>query len=165
MTMATRPLPRPEPGRAAAEAFADEHLAGLFRGGPVGSERFRGGQAAADAALAAYVVRGYAAARNQVLPQAHRGASALSPYIRHGLLSLPTVWHHVEGGPARDVGKFRDELLWQEYARHWYARLGSRTRHGVRRELADDAEPTWSGLDGWNRDMACLGSAIGELEA
>ena len=149
--MSTRRLPVPEPGRVAAEAFVGKHLPGLFGGEVAGSERFRGGQVAADAALAAYDVRGYAASRNEVLPAGRRGASGLSPYIRHGLLSLPTVWEHVDGGPPRDVGKFRDELLWQEFARHWYARLGSRSRDGVRRELQVSVEPTLSGLDGWNR--------------
>ena len=58
-------------------------------------------------------------------PVEARGASGLSPWIRHGLLPLPRVWHAVEGGPARDVAKFRSELLWQEYARHLYARVGA----------------------------------------
>ncbi|MEM1249476.1 MAG: deoxyribodipyrimidine photolyase, partial [Acidobacteriota bacterium] len=53
---------------------------------------------AADAALAAFDVRGYAARRNEVLPRSRRGASALSPYIRHGLLTLPRAWDAVEGG-------------------------------------------------------------------
>ncbi len=164
MNAETVRLPVPGLGRAAAEAFVGQHLTGLFVGDPVGSERFRGGQAAADAALAAYDVRGYAATRNEVLPPSTRGASALSPYIRHGLLSLPTVWHHVEGGPSRDVSKFRDELLWQEFARHWYARLGRRTRRGVRRERASDTDRIGAGVDGWSRQMACLSATVGELE-
>ena len=164
VTTVTQRLPVPAPGRGAAEAFVGVHLDGLFHGEVAGSERFRGGQAAADAAMDAYDVRGYAATRNEVLPEPRRGASALSPYIRHGLLSLPTVWRHVAGGPARDVGKFRDELLWQEFSRHWYARLGPRTRRGVRRELANVTDPRATGLDGWNRDMACLASTVGELE-
>jgi deoxyribodipyrimidine photo-lyase len=138
------------------------HLDGLFSDEPVGSERFRGGQAAADDALGGFDVTGYAARRNQVLPESSRGASRLSPYIRHGLLNLRRVWNHVEDGPARDVRKFRDELLWQEFARHWYARLGTATRHGVRRELPGDAAAP--GLAGWNRRMACLDATVGELE-
>ena len=55
------------------------------------------------------------------------------PYIRHGLLTLPRVWAYVEGGPARDVGKYRDELLWQEYARHLYARVGRAIHRPLRR--------------------------------
>ena len=162
MSDAATLLPRPEPGRSAAERFVATHLDGLFPDEPTGSERFRGGQSYADAALAAYEVGGYARARNEVLPAARRGASALSPYIRHGLLSLPTVWAHVAGGPRRDVEKFRDELLWQEFARHWYARLGERTRHGVRREL--HGAGTAVDLHGWDRSMACMEATVGELE-
>ena len=35
-----------------------------------------------------------------------------------GLLPLPAVWAAAAGAPGRDRTKFRDELLWQEYARH-----------------------------------------------
>ncbi len=148
----------PEPGRAAAEAFVAEHLSPVVRGPVAGSERFRGGQAAADAALAGYDVTGYRRRRNEVWPPERRGASALSPYIRHGLLPPRRVWDHVAGGASGDVRKFRDELLWQEFARHWYARLGTGTRQGVRRELAGSDRP------GWDRSMACVDLAVGELE-
>ena len=67
-----------------------------------------------------------------MLPVDARGASGLSPYIRHGLLPLPVVWEAVAAGPEQDVKKFRDELLWQEYARHLYARLGSRLARPLR---------------------------------
>ena len=163
----TTRLPTPEPGRAAAEAFVAEHLSGLFGDDPVGSQRFRGGQAMADAALDGYDVSGYASTRSEVLPESRRGASALSPYVRHGLLQLPRVWSHVQGGPARDVTKFRDELMWQEFSRHWYARHGSDSSRGIRRELAvtpgndDAASPQ---LGGWNREMACMDLTVGELE-
>jgi deoxyribodipyrimidine photo-lyase len=111
-------LPLPLPGRAAAEEYVARHLAPLVCDEVRGSQSFTGGQAAADAALAAFDVTGYASRRNEVLPASRRGASRLSPYIRHGLLSLPEVWDHVADGPRRDVEKFRDELLWQEFARH-----------------------------------------------
>ena len=154
----------PAPGREAAEAFVERHLAHLACDTVRGSASFNGGQAAADAALAAFDVAGYAARRNEVFPAARRGASRLSPYIRHGLLSLPDVWAHVGGGPRRDVEKFRDELLWQEYARHWYARLGARTGGNVRNHLpaSDDAEG--DAVQGWSREMACLDLTVGELE-
>jgi deoxyribodipyrimidine photo-lyase len=92
----------------------------------------RGGQTAADAALAGLDVAGYARRRNEVWPEGRRGATGLSPYIRYGLLQLPAVWDAVAGGPAADVAKLRDELLWQEYARHLYARLGHRTGRALR---------------------------------
>ena len=112
-----------------------DHLGAVVDGEVVASPRFRGGQIAADAVLASLDITGYAAARNEVWPAARRGASAVSPYVRHGLLSLPLLWDAVADAPARDRDRYRDELLWQEYARHLYARLGGATRRGVRHEL------------------------------
>lgn len=150
-------LPTPEVGVDAALTFVGDHL-GHLSSGPATASSIRGGQRAADAALTAYDVGGYASARNEVAPPSRRGASKLSPYIRHGLLSLADMWDAVAGGPSRDVDKFRDELLWQEYARHWYARLGERTRRGTRREL--------TGADaGWDRSMRCIEFCLDELES
>ena len=154
-------LPIPDPGRPAAEQFVARHLSHLVCDVDrvSGSVRFRGGQTAADAALAVFDVTGYASRRNQVLPESDRGASALSPYIRHGLLTLRQVWDHVVGGPSGDVAKFRDELMWQEYARHWYLHHGTASTRGVRREQAH-VEPTAS----WDRSMACVDVTLDELE-
>lgn len=153
-------LPTPEPGRGEAERWVAHHLGDLFDDAPVGSPRFRGGQSAADEALASFDVAGYAKQRNEVLPTEARGASGLSPWIRHGLLTLPKVWESVEGGPTRDVAKFRDELLWQEYARHLYARVGTRSSEALRYHGSSDAPPT----PGWDREMACVGEMLEELE-
>ena len=145
--------------RSAVETFVATTLGHLVDGPAVGSPTVRGGQRAADAALARFDVSGYAARRNEVAPVARRGASRLSPYIRHGLLSLNEVWDAVGGGPARDVAKFRDELLWQEYARHWYLRHGRATAVGVRREQASvDASAAF------DRTMACVEETLAELE-
>lgn len=133
------------------------HLAlGEWRSSPI-----RGGQAAADAAMAAFDVAGYASRRNEVWPEDRRGASRLSPYIRHGLITLPQAWHHVAGGPARDVEKFRDELLWQEYARHLYARLGRATRRSLRYSVAEHG--TEGRANPWAVEAACLSLAWREL--
>lgn len=153
-------LPTPPADRSAVVDWVAEHLRGLFPDEPAASERFGGGQTAADAALAAHDVAGYASRRNEVWPPDRRGASALSPYIRHGLLTLPRVWNSVEGGPGRDVAKFRDELLWQEYARHLYARLGTTTSHALRYEHTGVNDTT----DPWPRDMACMDLTVTELE-
>jgi deoxyribodipyrimidine photo-lyase len=153
-------LPPPPADPAGIDAWVDRHLGHLSSDDAPRSSAFRGGQTAADAALAAFDVSGYAARRNEVLPETARGASRLSPYIRHGLLPLPAVWDAVAGGPPRDVAKFRDELLWQEYARHLYARLGTRTAAGLR------AEPAAGGSDDpWPSDMACVSAMVSELEA
>ncbi len=152
-------LPVPSMGRDAAEAFVTAHLGHLVCDEVAGSPEFRGGQRAADAALTGFDVDGYARHRSDVLPRSRRGASGLSPYIRHGLLPLRAVWRHVAAGPEPDVKRFREELLWQEFARHWYARLGTKTRDGVHNELP----PTATSDAGWNTEMACVTANVGEL--
>ena len=139
-------------------AIIERDFAGLHSG-ELGLSSITGGQTAADAALANLDITGYAQNRSEVLPRARRGASALSPYIRHNLLSLGQVWRAVGDAPSRDREKFRDELLWQEYARHLYARLGMRLFENLRFEANRDAAG-----DGWNRDMRCLDEVLGELE-
>ncbi len=154
-----------DPPTAGAEVeWVVRHLGHLTLEGPTGggqrrSGRFAGTQAAADAALGGLDVAWYAKRRNEVLPESRRGATGLSPYIRHGLLDLPTVWDAVGDAPSGDRQKFRDELLWQEYARHVYARLGGRLSHGLR------AEPTVTDTGpGWDRSMACIDATVAELE-
>ena len=148
----------PEVGRPAAEAWVAEHLGHLVSDEVSGSSRFRGGQRSADAALASFEVTGYAARRNEVWPTERRGASALSPYIRHGLLTLADVWDRVADGPDLDAKKFRDELLWQEYARVVYARVGRRSAQGYRRELTNAGS-----APGWDRSMRCVDTVLDEL--
>jgi deoxyribodipyrimidine photo-lyase len=125
----------------------------------------RGGQSAADAALQTYDVTGYARRRNNVWPAGTRGSSRLSPYIRHGLLTLREVWDHVAGGPQSDVTKFRDELLWQEYARHLYARLGTVSRHSFRFAVDERSADTGRAPIGnpWSSSAKCLDSSWSEL--
>ena len=137
-------------------SFGDEvswvraHLSDLVSGDVQASGAIRGGQEAADAALNAFDVSGYAADRNEVYPVGRRGASMLSPYIRHGLISLPSAWRSVAGGPSKDVSKFRDELLWQEYARHLYARTGG-TAASIRYAVKHEARlRILTGLMGWH---------------
>lgn len=154
-----RRLPTPPADAGAATDWVAEHLVGLFPGDARASD-IRGGQAAADRALAAFDVTGYARRRNEVWPLSRRGASGLSPYIRHGLLSLPRVWQAVAGGPEEDVAKFRDELLWQEYARHLYARLGTATRRSLRYAVLEHADVTSSP---WAGQARCLATAWEEL--
>ena len=147
----------PAPERGSEAQWVRHHLDELVRG-EVQSSPIPGGQRAADAALDGFTVRGYAARRNEVWPVHRRGASGLSPYIRHGLLTLPRVWDHVAGGPARDVTAFRDELLWQEYARHLYARLGDATQRSLRYSVEERGEPY-----DWPQGMACIDLATEEL--
>ena len=153
-------LPTPEPGRWEAEEYVATHLGHLLeRRQPTedspSSPAFRGGQRAADEALAALSVDGYSPGRDNAYPLARRRVSQLSPWIRHGLLTLPAVVARLnelkaDGQASRDdLATYGRELLWQEYARHWYARLGTVTRTlgldnhpGVESHRAED--PSWS---------------------
>lgn len=139
-----------------------EHLGDLTREGASGVKAggIRGGQSAADAALAGLDVTGYARSRSTVLPVSRRGASRMSPYIRHGLLSLRQVWDAVDDAPARDRSRYRDELMWQEYARHLYSRVGKDLGRSLRRE--QPRPENWTRGE-WPGEMNCMDTVVGEL--
>lgn len=138
------------------ERIVEHDFVSLHSGG--GRSSIRGGQSAADLALAELDITWYAKKRSQVLPLSARGASVLSPYIRHNLLPLQRVWDHVAKAPFADREKYRDELLWQEYARHLYARIGTRLFSNLRFEQVWDKPG-----DGWPEGMACVDFATNEL--
>lgn len=179
----------PELGRWTAEAFVAEHLRHLIDRRslehPESSSEFRGGQRAADEALASFDVAGYAVHKDQAYPLPRRSISTLSPYVRYGLLDLQQLWDHVEGGPDDDVRAFRGSLLWQEYARHRYARLRpgkpsssvSGKTAGTNSETDDTVAAPQSKRQprdvtslrsttgrGWDRRMGCVEIALDELE-
>ena len=163
------PPPDLDAGVDAAVGWVIEHLGDVLPlpdGTPLASARFRGGQRSADAALATLDLTGYADARSEVLPEHARGATGLSPYVRHGLIDLPTLWRVAADAPARDRDRFRDELLWQEYARHLYARLGRRTGSALRHSRT--ADTATAEVDPWSAarvsGMACLELVLGELD-
>tara|TARA_B100000902_G_scaffold386073_1_gene428237 strand:+ start:471 stop:1664 length:1194 start_codon:yes stop_codon:yes gene_type:complete len=101
---------------------------------------FTGGQSVADDKLNNLDITGYAKKRNNVYPSKKRGSSYLSPYIRHGLLSLKDVWHAVENFTYEDKTKFRDELLWQEFSRHLYAVMGKKTANNLNFKMENTNE-------------------------
>ncbi len=159
-------LPVPEPGPAAAVAFVREHLADLACDTPAASEAIRGGQTAADAALASLDVTGYAGRRSVVWPPERRGASKMSPYVRYNLVDLPTLWDHVADAPSNDRRKYRDELAWQEFTRHLYARFGRDGEPALREVLrAEPPHPPETWDEPWPRDMECMDGARGSAVA
>jgi deoxyribodipyrimidine photo-lyase len=152
----------PTPLFASSTDWVERHLGHLVCD-PVAESRpaRRGGQRAADAALAALDVTGYAKRRSQVDPPRSRGATVLSPYIRHGLITLAEAADAVRDAPAADRRKFVDELWWQEYTRHLYARVGARNRGPLRRGPTVGS-PRWpSPIDD---DMVCVSAVRDELE-
>lgn len=133
-----------------------------FRGlysGALGLSPMTGGQTAANQALMNLDITGYANSRSEVLPREARGATVLSPYIRHNILTLDQVYRAVKDAPFKDREKFRDELFWQEYARHLYARVGT----ALFENLRFDANRLEQG-DGWDRHMLCVDEVVSELE-
>lgn len=160
------PLP-PHDDREAVVAWVRERLGHLACDSPDGgaSPRFRGGDGAARRALADLDVRRYAGRRNEVWPESARGATALSPYVRHGLITLPELWEAVSAAPERDRNKYRDELLWQEYARHLYARVGAASGDDLRHRPTTPTRPLRSdGPSPFDDDMVCVRRTVDELE-
>jgi deoxyribodipyrimidine photo-lyase len=139
------------------DEIVERYFSGLQSGG--GKSRIRGGQTAANEALAKLDITRYAADRSEVLPVNRRGATVLSPYIRHNLLTLKQVWVAVNNAPFRDREKFQDELMWQEYARHLYARVGTQFFENLTFDQERDAPS-----DGWQRNMHCIDQVVKELE-
>lgn len=139
------------------ESIVEQYFDGLHSGG--GKSHIKGGQTAANEALQALDITRYASDRSEVLPRNRRGATVLSPYIRHNLLTLKQVWSAVKDAPYRDREKYQDELMWQEYARHLYARIGTYFFENLRFEQSWNAEG-----DGWNREMHCIDQVVQELE-
>jgi len=136
-----------------------QEFSGLYSG-ELGLSSIEGGQSAANTALDALDITRYAEERSEVFPVAKRGASVLSPYIRHNLLTLDQVYRAVKSAPFKDREKFRDELYWQEYARHLYARIGARLFENLRYEANENNEG-----DGWNKQMFCIDTVLSELES
>lgn len=161
-------LPVPPADPTDVVGWVREHLGHLTAEGGDGvapSTAVRGGQTAADAALAALDITGYARRRNEVWPDDRRGASRMSPYVRHGLVDLPTLWDAVADAPRADRDKYRDELLWQEYARHVYARVGPDLSRSLRHEppVAAPAAVRRFRADAWPDEMACMALTVSEL--
>lgn len=134
----------------------ETHFEGLHSGG--GRSSLRGGQTSANEALANLDITGYARNRSEVLPIERRGATRLSPYIRHNFLTLEQLWQAAKSAPYNDREKFRDELLWQEYARHLYARVGTRLFENLRFEQNRD-----NSGEGWTDGMDCVDFVVDEL--
>jgi len=77
-----------------------------------------GGRAAAETALAAIDPRAYAASRNHL----DGAVTRLSPYIRHGILSLDEVRNAALAAvdDPKQAEKFIQELAWRDYWQRLY---------------------------------------------
>ena len=91
-------------------------LSGLSEGPP--PDIMRGGRAAALEALSSIDPRAYAASRNHL----DGAVTRLSPYIRHGIISLDEVRNHAITAvrDPREAEKFVQELAWRDYWQRIY---------------------------------------------
>lgn len=126
----SEPAPPPQPNRAdLPRQFPDRdamvrELTARFPQASGGASPIRGGSKPALAALEAVDPVRYAASRNHL----DGAVSGLSPYIRHGVLSLAQVRDVVRQRMARGPGlvseKLLQELAWRDYWQRLWIRLG-----------------------------------------
>jgi deoxyribodipyrimidine photo-lyase len=116
-------------GRTERAAYLAEALEELFNG-PTEPAPTVGGRRAALARLRAFDLRDYNRTRNFLN---RNGVSALSMYIRHGVLSLAEVRDYVLSrfGQNADVAKFINELAWRAFWQLVYADLGERVHQDI----------------------------------
>jgi deoxyribodipyrimidine photo-lyase len=103
----------------------EEYLRGQFPGAAVdgGMSPWRGGRAAAEERMAALEPARYGRTRNHL----DGAVTRLSPYLRHGVVSLAEVWRRARArveDPPREAAKFASELAWRDYWRRLYAQWG-----------------------------------------
>ncbi len=160
---------------AGGEAL-ERSLAAWFpaAGGPLSP--IRGGRRAAERRLAAVDPPRYGATRNHL----DGAVTRLSPYLRHGVLSLAEAreavfaWlaAHGSGDPAQDrprTEKLLKELAWRDYAQRLWRRWGDGIWHD-REPLAgghpaDSYAPDLpSDLRQGRTGLACIDAFVAELE-
>jgi deoxyribodipyrimidine photo-lyase len=146
-------------------AHLAEALQGLYSDEPVPAPTV-GGRSAALARLTDFDPRSYDRTRNSVAP---RGVSALSAYLRHGVIGLAELRDYLMArfGPGPGVHKFVNELGWRAFWQLVYAQLGEGVhqdveppKHGARRTrgLPPDVAAATTGL-------VCIDESLRELFA
>lgn len=156
-----RKLAVPDPGFYLAKKFVEKELLDFCIDEVEASPSIRGGQNNANEALLNFETEGYAKNRAFSYPVSGRKTSVLSPYVNSGLIQLKEIWDHTQGSLSSDRSAIQNNILWQEYARHWFARLGDVTNLGTLRELDFHAESTQKDFD---LKMGCVELPKNELE-
>ncbi len=102
----------------------------------------KGGRAAAEQVLGRVRVDRYAATRNTLTGAVTR----LSPYLRHGVLTLAEVRRHVlQQATPQKAYKLLQELAWRDYYQRVYHRLGN--------DIWRDIEPARTGIRNYAQDL------------
>jgi deoxyribodipyrimidine photo-lyase len=128
--------------REAAARYLGEALAGLYAGEPTPAPHV-GGRRAGMKRLRMFDAARYADDRNDVGPKA--GASVLSPYIRHGCVSLSEAKDEVVAKiRLARATKWIQELAWRQFWQLQYERYGDRIFQNMEEPkvpLGDDPVP------------------------
>ena len=91
---------------------------------------------AAQARLDAVDPQAYARSRNHL----EGAVTRLSPYLTHGLLTLPEAYQRINARtPLEPQGKLVFEFGWREYHHHVWAHLGERIHQSLHAGLQGDA--------------------------
>ncbi len=109
--------------------YLAQALDGLYAGKPQPAST-PGGRRAAIKRLRRFQPAAYAASRNQVV---RRGVSQLSPYIRHGVLSLAELRDYVLNryGINKGSTKFVNELAWRAFWQIVYQQFGENIHQDI----------------------------------
>lgn len=137
------------------------YLRGQFPNADGGLSPIVGGRSAAGELLHSFKASRYAASRNFL----GGSVSRLSPYIRHGVLTLREVLDHVrERFAGQRLDKFVQELAWRDYWQRVYLSIGDgiwqdREPSKTGAAYTDELPPDW-GCTG----LACMDGFVTELE-
>jgi len=127
-------LPTTFESRAALAGYLREAFA-EFAETELPTETPAGGRQAAEQRLDAVDPPRYARTRNHL----DGAVTGLSPYIRHGIVTLAEVRDLAIEASGERAAKLVNELGWRDYYQRVYAKLGER--------VWDDQEPYKTGLD------------------
>jgi deoxyribodipyrimidine photo-lyase len=138
------------------------YLRSQFPDAAGGLSPLRGGRAVAEDLLAAFPAPRYAASRNFL----NGSISRLSPYIRHGVITLTEVLEFLRRRfPGHKLEKFVQELAWRDYWQRVYSKIGD--------GIWEDLEPAKTGAvyreemprDWGSTGLACMDGFAAELES
>ena len=149
--------------RAETAAYLAEALSGLYRSEATISP-FVGGRTEGLTRLKVFNVGEYQARRNDVGPTA--GASQMSPYLRHGCVTLPEARHDAvtKIGGARAY-KFIQELGWRQFWQLQRERIGDRalTQNLETPKVTLGDNPVPDEVERGETDLNCMDISIGSL--
>lgn len=126
---------------------------------------FHGGHAAAKRRLVQFDPVAYGRSRNHL----HGMVSRLSPWIRHGVLSLTEVRDDAlaKVSQPRDAEKFVSELAWRDYWQQVYATVGDGIRRGLEPPSTRPRRPAETRIPAdvqtGQTGMDCIDAFIAEL--